>query len=80
MCRPCQEPPPHPHILADTSAESSIPGANPLSKFFRHLGARSDFFLSLLVLDYFQLEIIQMPKRHSGVAPAELSQIVFARC
>ena len=34
---------PPPHVLADTSAESSIPEANPLSMFFRQLRARSEF-------------------------------------
>ena len=48
--------------------DSSLPGTGPPSTFFRQLGGRSRFFLSLLSLDCFQLKIICMPKRLYGVA------------
>ena len=38
----------------------------PLSTFFRQLGGRSNFFLSLLGLDCFQPQIIHMPKTFWG--------------
>ena len=47
---------------------------------FRLLGEGHRFFLSLLGLDCFQLEIIRMPKRYFGVAsfaPIQYSPYVF---
>lgn len=43
--------------------DSSLPGGDPLSKFFWQLGEGQGFLLSLLFLKNNQPKIIHMPKR-----------------
>ena len=56
--------------FTNTPDGSSVLGTGSLSKkiFFWQLGEGQSFFLGLLDLDYFQLEIIHIPNKYLGVA------------
>jgi len=63
-------PPHHAMYFTNISDGSSVLGTGSLSKknFFWQLGEGQSFFLGLLDLDYFQLEIMHIPNKYFGVA------------